>query len=111
MRKMTALIAGGIGYVLGARAGRQRYEQIRGTALRVKSNPKVQQAADVAKEKAPVLKDKVSGAAGAATSKVTGSGSESQGDAQSTTFSSSSTDTSSVEPTTTSSTGTGYPTS
>jgi hypothetical protein len=67
MRKMTALIAGGVGYVLGARAGRQRYEQIRGMAMKVKSNPKVQQtahkAADAAKEAAPVVKDKVSEAA------------------------------------------------
>ena len=29
MRKLTILLAGGIGYVLGARAGRERYEQIR----------------------------------------------------------------------------------
>jgi hypothetical protein len=65
MRKMTALVAGGIGYVLGARAGRERYEQIRGVALRVKSNPKVQQtarqAAEAAKEAAPAVKDKVTG--------------------------------------------------
>ena len=65
MRKLTALVFGGIGYVLGARAGRERYEQIRNAAQRVKSNPKVQetarQATDVAKEKAPVVKDKISG--------------------------------------------------
>jgi hypothetical protein len=64
MRKTTALLAGGIGYVLGARAGRERYEQIRNLALRIKDNPKVQQtasqAADLAKEAAPAVKDKVS---------------------------------------------------
>lgn len=74
MRKFTALVAGGIGYVLGARAGRQRYEQIRSTALRVKSNPKVQETAhhvaDAAKEAAPVVKEKVGDVAGAAASKV-----------------------------------------
>ncbi|MDX6327368.1 MAG: hypothetical protein QOK15_3722 [Nocardioidaceae bacterium] len=74
MRKMTALVAGGIGYVLGARAGRERYEQIVGFAQRVKSNPKVQQtarqAAGAAKDAAPVVKDKVAGAADAATSKM-----------------------------------------
>jgi hypothetical protein len=68
MRKMTAIVAGGIGYVLGARAGRQRYEQMRQMAMKVKSNPKVQQtaqkAADAAKEAAPVVKDKVTGATG-----------------------------------------------
>ena len=79
MRKLTAIVAGGIGYVLGARAGRQRYEQLRGMAVKVKNNPKVQetarQAADSAKDAAPVVKDKVAGAAGAAADKVTPSSS------------------------------------
>jgi hypothetical protein len=65
MRKITALVAGSIGYVLGARAGRQRYEQIKSTAMRVKSNPRVQQTAqqvaEAAKEAAPVVKEKVTG--------------------------------------------------
>jgi hypothetical protein len=70
MRKMTMLVSGGIGYVLGARAGRERYEQIRSVALKVKGNPTVQatasKAADAAKEAAPVVKDKVVGAASSA---------------------------------------------
>ena len=74
MRKMTMLVSGGIGYVLGARAGRERYEQIRGLALKVKGNPTVQatatKAADAAKEAAPVVKDKAFGAADAAVQKV-----------------------------------------
>ena len=78
MKKLTLLIAGGIGYVLGARAGRERYEQIKRTATRVKDDPRVQekaaQAADLAKEKAPIVKDKVASAAGAASDKVTSSG-------------------------------------
>ena len=68
------LVSGGIGYVLGARAGRERYEQIRTAALKVKGNPTVQatasKAADAAKEAAPVVKDKVVGAADSATQKV-----------------------------------------
>ena len=48
MRKLTILLAGAIGYVLGARAGRERYEQIRRTATRVKDNPTVQSAASSA---------------------------------------------------------------
>ena len=76
MKKYAALLFIGIGYVLGARAGRERYEQIKGFAMRVQSNPTVQQtaskAADVAKETAPVVKDKVAQAADAATSKVSG---------------------------------------
>ena len=78
MRKMTMLVSGGIGYVLGARAGRERYEQIRSMAMKVKANPTVQstasKAADAAKDAAPVVADKVSGVAGAAKEKVSGSG-------------------------------------
>jgi hypothetical protein len=78
MKKLTLLIAGGIGYVLGTRAGRERYEQIKRTATRVKDDPRVQekatQAADLAKEKAPIVKDKVAAAAGTAADKVTPSG-------------------------------------
>jgi hypothetical protein len=76
MRKMTMLVSGGIGYVLGSRAGRERYEQIRGMAMKVKGNPtvqaKAQQAADLAKEAAPVVKEKVADAAGAAKDKMSG---------------------------------------
>ena len=75
MKKLTILIAGGVGYVLGSRAGRERYEQIKGLATRVKDDPRVQekaaQAADLAKEKAPIVKDKVAAAASTAADKVT----------------------------------------
>ena len=85
MRKMTMLVSGGVGYVLGARAGRERYEQIRGLALKVKGNPTVQatatRAADAAKEAAPVVKDKVVDAAGAAKEKVTSSDTPTNGSA------------------------------
>ena len=74
MRKLTMLFAGGVGYVLGARAGRERYEQIKRTATRVKNDPRVQekasQAADLAREKAPVVKDKVTSVASTAADKV-----------------------------------------
>ena len=83
MKKLTLLIAGGIGYVLGTRAGRERYEQIKKAATRVKDDPRVQekaaQAADLAKEKAPVVKDKVAAAASTAADKVTPSGSSGSG--------------------------------
>ena len=75
MKKLTLLIAAGIGYVLGTRAGRERYEQIKKAATRVKDDPRVQekatQAADLAKEKAPIVKDKVAAAASTAADKVT----------------------------------------
>jgi hypothetical protein len=74
MKKLLLLVAGGIGYVLGTKAGRERYEQIRGTFNKVKDDPRVQekahQAADLAKEKAPVVQDKFTKAADAASAKV-----------------------------------------
>ena len=74
MRKLPSLISGAIGYVLGTRAGRERYEQLKSMAGRVKDDPRVQekahQAADLAREKAPVVKDKVQDAASTAAAKV-----------------------------------------
>ena len=76
MGKTKLLLAGAIGYVLGARAGRGRYEQIKTAATKVRTNPQVQQATqqavDLAKEKAPVVKDKLGDAAEAAKAKVGG---------------------------------------
>jgi hypothetical protein len=71
MKKLLLLAAAGVGYVLGARAGRERYEQIMGTVNKVKNDPRVQekaqQAVDTAKQQAPVVADKVSSAASSAT--------------------------------------------
>ena len=57
MSKMSLLIGLGIGYVLGAKAGRKRYDQIKSGADKVWSNPRVQSTvADVGgrvREKAP----------------------------------------------------------
>ena len=44
--KLKLAAAFGIGYVLGARAGRERYEEIRRAADRVQSDPRVREAAD-----------------------------------------------------------------
>ena len=74
MRKLLLLAVGAAGYVLGTRAGRERYEQIKGMAVKVKDDPRVQekahQATDLAKEKDPVVKDKVASAAGSAAGTV-----------------------------------------
>ena len=63
MSKLGMLTAGAVGYVLGARAGRERYEQIVFQAQRLWTNPRVQQgvseAQDLAREKGPVVADKV----------------------------------------------------
>jgi hypothetical protein len=77
MKKLLLLAVAAIGYVLGARAGRERYEQIMRTVTQVRNDPRVQektqQAVDLAKQQAPVVADKVTTAASAAASKVTGS--------------------------------------
>jgi hypothetical protein len=76
MRKLMLLAAAAVGYVLGARAGRERYDQIMALVSRVRNDPRVQQkahqAVDLAKDQAPVVADKVTSAASAAASKVTG---------------------------------------
>jgi hypothetical protein len=72
MKKLLLLVAGGVGYVLGTRAGRERYEQMRAAYDKVKNDPRVQektqQATDLAKEKlgeaASVATEKVKSAAG-----------------------------------------------
>lgn len=70
--KITLLVGGAAGYVLGTRADRQRYEQIKSQAQSLWNNPKVQhkaaQAQDYAKDKAPLVKDKAAGAAAGAAS-------------------------------------------
>jgi hypothetical protein len=47
--KLGFMVGGAVGYVLGARAGRGRYEQIRTTFNQVAGSPTVQQAAERAK--------------------------------------------------------------
>jgi hypothetical protein len=73
MRKLLPLVAFGAGYVLGAKAGRERYEQIMKAANRVKDDPHVRSAAstvaDTAREQAPMVKDKVTAAAHVAADK------------------------------------------
>jgi hypothetical protein len=78
MSKLGLLAAGAVGYVLGARAGRERYDQIVYQAQRFWTNPTVQRAASEAQERAreaaPVVAEKVGDAAkhaaGAAVSAV-----------------------------------------
>jgi SLT domain-containing protein len=69
--KIALLIGGAAGYVLGTKAGRERYEQIKAQAESFWSNPKVQERAtkaqDFAKQKAPVVKHKAADVAASAT--------------------------------------------
>ena len=50
--RFTFVVGLAVGYVLGSRAGRPRYEQIKRVAQKVTDNPMVQQAAGVAGAKA-----------------------------------------------------------
>ena len=72
--KVGLAIGLSVGYVLGTRAGRERYEQMRDMANRVKGDPRVQEVthrvAETVEEQAPVVKDKLGAAADAAVSKV-----------------------------------------
>ena len=80
MKKLPLLASFGAGYVLGARAGRQRYDQIAEAARKVADDPRVQRvahraqdaAAQQASAAAEAAKDKVSSAASSAADKVRG---------------------------------------
>ncbi len=82
MSKLLLLAAGATGYVLGARAGRERYDQIVDQTQRLRANPKVQQAAQDARDRAPLVSEKLNDAAkktaDAAKSKVGASSSSGQ---------------------------------
>ena len=76
--KALFLAAGAAGYVLGARAGRERYDQIAGAAGRLWGNPKVQstvgdledRATGLAKQAGSAAQEKVGAAASSVASSV-----------------------------------------
>ena len=76
--KPSLVVGFAAGYVLGSRAGRERYEQISNGARKFMGNPTVQSAASKAQEtvatQAPVVaeavKDKATSAASAVADKV-----------------------------------------
>jgi hypothetical protein len=73
MKKLMVVGAAAAGYVLGAKAGRERYEQIVTQAQKLRTNPTVQKKVDEAKH---VAKDAASSAVDKAKSH-TGSGGDS----------------------------------
>ena len=52
MAKLSFLAGFGAGYVLGSRAGRERYEQLRRTWDKAKDDPRLQSIAGMAQAKA-----------------------------------------------------------
>jgi hypothetical protein len=82
MSKLTLAAAFAAGYVVGAKAGRDRYEPIRAGPQEVADNPRVQAATDAAKEKAgevagsvaEAAKEKAAETVGAAKHKVAETG-------------------------------------
>jgi hypothetical protein len=66
--KLKFLAGVGVGYVLGTRAGRERYQQIKTKARGVWHDPRVQDKADHAQG---VIKEKASEVGSAVTTKVT----------------------------------------
>lgn len=80
MKKLPLLTAVAAGYVLGSRAGRQRYEQIASGARAVMRNPRVQAASTQAKgkvaEQASAVKDAAAEKAREAASSVASTVSE-----------------------------------
>ncbi len=79
--KLTFLAGAATGYILGTRAGRDRYDEMKKQADALWHDPRVQEkvsaAGDTVKEKAPEVGAKLTAAAGTAASaakdKVTGS--------------------------------------
>ncbi len=60
MNKLLLLVGAGVGYVLGARAGRERYDQIADQANKLWTDPRVQTKVEEAKVKGPEMAQKVS---------------------------------------------------
>lgn len=76
MRKLLFVVGAAVGYILGARAGRERYEQISQKASEVWKNPKVQSTVEDVKDQAPKaassLADSAKDMAGQTKAKMTG---------------------------------------
>lgn len=78
MKKIPLLAAAAVGYVLGTRAGRERYEQIKTGARKVARDPRVQAATHKAQDTvareaahaAEIARERVTDAASTAADKV-----------------------------------------
>jgi hypothetical protein len=79
--KILFAVGLGVGYVLGTRAGREKYDQMKAAALKLWNDPRVQKtvddAGDFVKEKAPDVAEFFSDGAKKVVSQVSGSKSSS----------------------------------
>jgi hypothetical protein len=75
--KILLVVGLSVGYVLGARAGRERYEDIKNAAGKIWNDPRVQKqvnnAEEFVKDKAPDVAEFLSDGAMTVVSKVSGS--------------------------------------
>jgi hypothetical protein len=75
--KILLVVGLGVGYLLGTRAGRERYEQIKDAASKLWNDPRVKQrvdqAEDFVKDKAPEVAEFLADGAKTVVSKVSGS--------------------------------------
>lgn len=75
--KLLFVLGAGVGYVVGARAGRERYEAMKAQADSLWKDPRVQEkvseAGEAVKHRVPDVQGKLTGAAGAVKEKITSS--------------------------------------
>jgi hypothetical protein len=76
-KKLTLAIAAGTGYVLGAKAGRERYAQIESKFREIAGMPAVQNATETVKDTAAPLLDSAKGTVSDKVSSATDKGSSS----------------------------------
>lgn len=79
--KLALLLGGAAGYVLGARDGRQRYEQIKAKVEEIWHHPTVRQKMGQATDNATDLASQMTHTAGQAAGVTNGSGSTEASDA------------------------------
>jgi len=74
--KILLLVGVGVGYVLGTRAGREKYDEMKAAALKFWNDPRVQSrvddAQDFVKDKAPEVAEFIADGAKTVVSKVSG---------------------------------------
>jgi hypothetical protein len=74
--KILLLVGFGVGYVLGTRAGRERYEQIKAQVSKIWNDPRVKrtvdQAEDFVKDKAPEVAEFLADGAKSVVAKAAG---------------------------------------